>query len=98
MSRARKLILLMVGFVSVVMVVTTFGQGGLWQIYQLYQENKKLEAANLILKQGNDSLRHEREALQKDRQYLERLARQELGLVKEGDVLYQFKEEPSPGR
>lgn len=56
------------------------------QIETLSQENKSLE-------EHNASLRKEIERLQSDEAYLEEMARQKYGLLKENETVYEF--EPS---
>lgn len=50
---------------------------------ELGQNIKKLEAENLALKQ-------EKEKLEKDPEYLESVAREKLGIVKKGEIVYKF--------
>ena len=50
----------------------------------LQEEVRRLEAANA-------QLRSEIEALRGDRQYIEAIARKELGMVKDDELVYQFR-------
>ena len=70
-----------------------FGRGGFLHLYHLYQEKKEIEATNAMLRAKRDNLVKELKALKSDKRYLERIARQELGLIREGEVVYQFKDE-----
>ncbi len=54
---------------------------------QLYQEQKKLEVQLEELRQKNEALELEKEQLQKP-EAIENVAREELGLVKAGEVPY----------
>ena len=45
------------------------------------------------LKNGNQALLAEIERLRTDEQYLEAIARKELGLIKEDETLYRFERE-----
>lgn len=93
MGKGKRYILLVAGFLVLVVSVTILGNGGIFHIYRLYQEEKQIEVDNQKLKDKNARLRKEVEALTSDLAYIERIARQELGMVKEGDAVYQFKKE-----
>ena len=93
MTSGKKYAILIVGFLVIALSVTIFANGGLLRIYYLYQQKERLERINLELKEKNRELAGEVESLKNNRVYLENLARQELGLVKEGDVVFQFEKE-----
>lgn len=93
MGKGKRYILLVAGFLVLVVSVTILGNGGIFHIYRLYQEEKQIETDNQKLRDKNARLRKEVEALTSDLAYIERIARQELGMVKEGDAVYQFKKE-----
>jgi len=76
--------------VSVMIFFTFFGDKGLLQVYRLRRELKEIERDNKELRQENDRLRAEIDNLRTDRKYIEELARRELGLVKKGEIIYQF--------
>jgi cell division protein FtsB len=76
--------------VSVMIFFTFFGDKGLLQVYRLRRELKEIERDNKELRQENDRLRAEIDNLKTDRKYIEELARRELGLVKKGEIIYQF--------
>ena len=57
---------------------------------QMYVEHQQLTAKNLILEKENHQLYQEIIQLRNDPIAIERLARQELGLVKEGELIFQF--------
>jgi cell division protein FtsB len=89
----KKYAILIVGFLLVALSVTIFTNGGLRHIYYLYQQKERLERLNLELEEKNRKLSGEVAALKNNRAYLENLARQELGLVKEGDIVFQFEKD-----
>jgi cell division protein FtsB len=74
-----------------------YGSSGLARYMRLKQERNALHEANLKLHVENQRLRGELEALSDDagdlsRAAVERAARDELGLVKPGEVVYQVAE------
>ena len=65
------------------------------QLRQLHVEHQELVEKNHILEKENHHLYEEISRLQDDPAAIESLARQELGLVKEGELIFQFvKPEP----
>jgi cell division protein FtsB len=77
-----------------------YGSSGLARYIHLKGERDALHEANLKLHVENQRLRGELEALSDDngdlsRSAVERAARDELGLVKTGEVVYQVAE-PAP--
>ena len=78
-----------------------YGSSGLARYVRLKSERDALHDANLRMHEQNQRLRRELEALSDDegalsRTAVERAARDELGLVKSGEVVYQVPE-PSSG-
>jgi len=78
--------------VSVMIFFTFFGQKGLLQVYRLRKELKEIERVNVELRQENDRLKTEIGNLRTNKKYIEELARRELGLVKKGEIVYQFSQ------
>ena len=78
-------------FIIVVTALTLFGKKGLIAVYHLNQECKQLIFANEELKEQNRKLEHEVRLLRSNHQYIEKIAREELGLVKNREIVYQFK-------
>jgi cell division protein FtsB len=76
--------------VSVMIFFTFFGDKGLLQVYRLRRELREIERVNMELRQENERLRGEIGNLRTNKKYIEELARRELGLVKKGEIVYQF--------
>jgi cell division protein FtsB len=76
--------------ISVMVFFTFFGDKGLLQVYRLRRELKEIERTNTELRQENEKLRAEIDNLRTNKKYIEELARRELGLVKKGEIVYQF--------
>ncbi len=63
----------------------------------LKREDEKLAENIETLEQENEALREEARLLQNDVKYLEKVLREELGLVKPGEVVYKFvRDEKQP--
>lgn len=76
--------LVAVGFLAV------SGERGILHIWRLMEDKRKLEAANFLLLQENDGLRGKIQRLRRDDLYLEKVAREELGLARPGEIIYRF--------
>jgi cell division protein FtsB len=86
----RKILGTILLLVSVMVFFTFFGDKGLLQVYRLRKELREIEGTNRDLEKENERLRTEIHQLRTNRDYIEELARRELGLVKKGEVVYQF--------
>ena len=71
-----------------------FGSGGLLQLWHLRTERSALGEETYRLLTKNDELRQAILRLRRSDRALERLARQELGLVRDGEVVYRFRRPP----
>ncbi len=71
---------------------TIFGETGLIHLARLRQELKEMKQENTRLRQENKKLRTQARALRGDLKYIEKIAREELGMVKKDEQVYQFKE------
>ena len=71
-----------------------FAEGGLAEANRLQVQLEEAEAENAELTARNAELAQEVIALQGDTEAVEKNARESLGLIKEGEVYYQFVEEP----
>jgi cell division protein FtsB len=86
----RKIVITILLLISVMIFFAFFGNKGLLQVYRLKKEFKEIERANMELQRENKRLRAEIENLRTNKKYIEELARRELGLVKKGEIVYQF--------
>lgn len=71
-----------------------FADGGLAEANRLSAQLEEAEAENAALSARNAGLTQEVMALQGGTEAVEKNARENLGLIKEGEVYYQFVEEP----
>jgi cell division protein FtsB len=88
-GRYLLLIILFVGFFIV------FGNRGLMDNQRLKEKLSDLRAENSRFESVNNSLKREAVLLREDLRYIEAVARNELGLVKKGDLLYRHMESPA---
>lgn len=73
-----------------VLAAALFGERGILRGVQANREKEALQAEVQRIEAVNLELRKEIEALRSDRRYIEGIARRELGLVKEDELVYQF--------
>ena len=71
-----------------------FAEGGLAEANRLASQLEEAEAENATLSDRNATLTRELMALQNGNDAVEKNARENLGLIKEGEAYYQFVEEP----
>ncbi len=82
--------------ILVVLVMFGFallGDRGALRALQSYHYKQDLEQQLSVLQEQQTHLREEIRLLQTDRDYWEQLARKELGMVREGELIYQFSGE-----
>ncbi len=82
------IVLVMFGF-------ALLGERGALRALQSYQHKQDLEQQLAALQEQKVKLRAEIQLLKKDRDHWEQLARKELGMVREGELIYQFSDESS---
>ncbi len=80
------LILIILGF-------ALFGQKGILRTLQASRHHASLEAELHKQETVIRQLKKEIESLRSDRKYIEAIARRELGMVKEDELVYQFSTE-----
>ena len=72
---------------------TTFGDRGLLHLWRLSEEKKRLGEKNFRIHRENEILREKISRLSQDDGYLEKMARENLGFVGPGEIVYQFASE-----
>ena len=91
---------LLAGLIALLLIVQYrlwFAEGGLAEASRLKEQLVKAEAENAELKARNQALTTEVLALQRGTEAVEHRARENLGLIKEDEVYYQFVEDaPKP--
>ena len=61
------------------------------QICHLKEDREKIRIANARLREENQKLAEQIQRMNHNKKEVEKIAREELGLVKKGEVVYQFE-------
>ena len=78
-------------FISGMLLFAVFGSRGLIQIYKLKEEGNRIQMTNARLQEDNRKLAEQIRRLRNNKEEVEKVAREELGLVKKGEIVYQFE-------
>jgi cell division protein FtsB len=99
-SRLRaRLVNYVLGFVTVVLVVDALiGDKGLIDTLRARRQHQALAASLAQKRQENARLRDDIRRLKEDPGTIEALARQDLGLMRDGEVLFIVRDRQSPAR
>ena len=62
------------------------------QVYALHKENDKVILEGKELEMANNELRRKIELIKTDKVFMEKVIREELGMIKTGEKIYRFKE------
>ncbi|MCY4378852.1 MAG: septum formation initiator family protein [Candidatus Dadabacteria bacterium] len=77
--------------VAVVVALMFFNE--ISKVYFLKNENKRIEKKIEDLEAQNSAHREEIKALKQDERYIEKILREELGMIKDKEKIFRFKEE-----
>jgi len=80
----------LVVFIFVMSMLITFGKRGLIDNYSMKERLMSLKKSNQDISLENKELSRKVMLLRGDLQYLEMLARNELGMVRKGDLIYRY--------
>jgi cell division protein FtsB len=89
MGKRRILLLVLLLFLTVIFLAF-FGEKGILYLLRQQKELARIREMNMKLEEENQKLREEVRRLHHEKGYIEEVARKELGLVKEGEIIYQF--------
>lgn len=91
--RRRRILNLVLGFATVVVLVDAFvGEKGLMERMRARQEFQAQFAALETLKASNTQLREKAKRLREDPTAIEAIAREELGLIRPGELLFILRD------
>lgn len=76
--------------IILISLVTVVGERGAIHLLRLRDEKSRLDEQNYRLQKENETLRQRIWRIRNDNRYLEKLAREELNMVRPGDVVYRF--------
>jgi len=80
----------LIAFLMVMALLITFGNRGLVDSYLMSKKLTELKAQNNENAADNNELKRKIALLRDNTGYLEYIARSELGMVKEGDIVYRL--------
>jgi cell division protein FtsB len=90
---------LLASLILLLSLVTVVGERGALHLWRLRGEKSKLDEQNYRLQKDNETLRQRISRIRNDNYFLEKLAREELNMVRPGEVVYRFsKTGPRNGR
>jgi len=90
-SLPTKFLLCLGALIAVMMLLALFEGKGLLQIYHLQEERYRIHLSNDRLREENQKLTQQVQRLRYHKEEVEKIAREELGLVKKGEIIYQFE-------
>ena len=82
------------GLVVLILGFAFLGDRGVLLLLKMTQQKATLVAELETVNSQNDRLRHEIAALRDDRRYIEKIARTELGMVRDDELVFQFANQP----
>ncbi len=85
----RKKIIILAVVLLVALSVIFFP--GFSDLQKIKEENEELLKRIGLLEENNDRLKEELVKMEKDPEYIERKAREKLGIVKKGEIIYRKK-------
>lgn len=97
-SSPRRLLVIPVLLALLLLGFALFGDRGILRALQASRQKAALQEEVQRLEATNAELRQEIESLRSDRRYLEAIARKELGMVKDDELVYQFRTAEKGGR
>lgn len=89
-SSPRWLVYLLSSLLFAFLLFTVLGERGVFHLWRLRGEKIQLDEKNFALQKENDALRDRVDRIRSDDRYLEKLAREELGLIRQGEMVYRF--------
>ncbi|MFC1570198.1 septum formation initiator family protein [Candidatus Omnitrophota bacterium] len=84
------------GLVYALCLAVVFGAvflPGHFKLKKLREDNQEYQKRMRLLEEHNAQLEEELAKMQEDPEYLERKAREKLGIVKKGEIIYQKKQD-----
>jgi cell division protein FtsB len=89
-ARKKHLFFLLLFLFLILGFFTFFGDKGILHLLRLQKELVKIKEVNMKMEEESRKLKEEVRRLQYEKRYIEEIARRELGMVKEGEIIYQF--------
>jgi cell division protein FtsB len=86
----KKIALYLLAFLAAFCIIFLPGYS---ELHKLKGENEQLQKRIRLLEEHNDKLKEELVMMKEDPEYLEKKAREKLGIVKKGEVIYKKRQE-----
>ncbi len=83
-------IILTIAIFFLFLFLTFWGDKGIFHLTRLKKELSRIRENNGKIESENQRLKEEVRRLKYDKRYIEEIARKELGMIKEGEIIYQF--------
>lgn len=81
--------------IIVLAAYAVFSHGGVYDLWQLKKSSTMIETKNMQLMQQKNNLAEQIGLLKSDNFYIEKIAREELGMAKDNEIIVYFKKESS---
>jgi len=88
-----KLSLIALLFLGLIVAWLGFGEHGFINLYRMEKERQVYQAKIRRLEKANQELLEQINRLRNDNEYIEKVARRELGLVKKDEIIFRFSNE-----
>ncbi len=79
-------------FISAAILIVVF-LPGFSELQRIRDENDQFKKRIQLLEEHNEKLKHELVKLREDPVYIEKKAREKLGVIKKGEIIYNVPEE-----
>ena len=88
----KKLLILLVILLVFLQYSLWFGDGSLQDVWRLHKDVEQQRQENAVLRERNEALEAEVLDLQQGLEAIEEHAREDLGMIKKGEIFYQVIE------
>ena len=88
----KKLLILLVILLVFLQYSLWFGDGSLQEVWRLHKDVEQQRQENAVLRERNEALEAEVLDLQQGLEAIEEHAREDLGMIKKGEIFYQVIE------
>lgn len=86
-------ILIVVCIIAAIVIYSCFSERGLLKVFSLKAELREIEEFNESIQLENEAMNESIPLLNDDLRHIEKLAREELGLLEAGEFVYFFENE-----
>ena len=90
--RKKRFFLLILVSLLILGFLTFFGEKGILHLFRLQKDLREIKERTAKIEEENQKLKEEVRRLQQEKRYIEEIARKELGMVKEDELIYQFED------